>query len=103
MIQDANIWLTIDEVCDLSGDKKETIRRKCKSGQVVAKFEKTGKTKNYYILLSSLSQKAQNKYFSTQPENIFISENKMTESMNKYSDAPAWAKRNAEKYLELFM
>ena len=63
MIQDGNIWLTIDEVCGLSGDKKETIRRKCKSGQIVSKFEKNGKNKNYYILLSSLSQKVQNKYF----------------------------------------
>lgn len=102
MIQDGNIWLTIEEVCNLSGDKKETIRRKCKSEQIVSKFEKVGKNKNYYILLSSLSQKVQNKYYYSQPENIVMSENKITESMNKYSDSPAWAKRNAEKYLELF-
>jgi hypothetical protein len=39
MIQDGNIWLDIEEVCALSGDKKETIRRKCKLGELVSVFE----------------------------------------------------------------
>ena len=40
-----NIWLKIEEVCSLTGDKKETVRRKCKSGKYTARLNKTENTK----------------------------------------------------------
>lgn len=38
MAQD--IWLSMDEVCNLRGEVKETVRRKCKSGEYSCTFEK---------------------------------------------------------------
>ena len=29
----SDVWLNIEEVCSLTNSKKETIRRKCKSGE----------------------------------------------------------------------
>lgn len=37
------IWLSVDEVSQLSEETKETVRRKCKRGEYVAVFEKQGK------------------------------------------------------------
>lgn len=91
------IWLNIEEVCELSNSKKETIRRKCKSGEYKARFEIEGRKKNYEILLSSLPIKYIQKYNSyLQPVAV---EDK---SLEDYSNAPKWMRAKAEKYLELF-
>ena len=91
------IWLNIEEVCKLSNSKKETIRRKCKSGEYKARFEIEGRKKNYEILLSSLPIKYIQKYNSyLQPVAV---EGK---SLEDYSNAPKWMRAKAEKYLELF-
>lgn len=91
------IWLNIEEVCKLSNSKKETIRRKCKSGEYKARFEIEGRKKNYEILLSSLPIKYIQKYNSyLQPVAV---EDK---SLEYYSNAPKWMRAKAEKYLELF-
>lgn len=42
-------WLTIDEVCEITGEKRETVRRKCKNKIYESTFEKNGKFKNYLI------------------------------------------------------
>jgi hypothetical protein len=69
------IWLPIEDVCTLTGEIKETVRRKCKSEVYVSKFTKNGKFKNYSVLLSSLSPKAQNKYFHIEEKkNLSIKE-----------------------------
>ena len=39
------IWLNIEEVCELSNSKKETIRRKCKSGEYKARYKIDGRKK----------------------------------------------------------
>ena len=91
------IWLNIEEVCELSNSKKETIRRKCKSGEYKARFKIEGRKKNYEILLSSLPIKYIQKYNSyLQPVAV---EDK---SLEDYSNAPKWMRAKAEKYLELF-
>ena len=91
------IWLNIEEVCKLSNSKKETIRRKCKSGEYKARFEIEGRKKNYEILLSSLPIKYIQKYNSyLQP--VAVEE----KSLEDYSNAPKWMRAKAEKYLELF-
>lgn len=91
------IWLNIEEVCELSNSKKETIRRKCKSGEYKARYKIDGRKKNYDILLSSLPIKYIQKYNSyLQPVAV---EDK---SLEDYSNAPKWMRAKAEKYLELF-
>lgn len=91
------IWLNIEEVCELSNSKKETIRRKCKSGEYKARYKIDGRKKNYEILLSSLPIKYIQKYNSyLQPVAV---EDK---SLEDYSNAPKWMRAKAEKYLELF-
>ena len=104
MIQAENIWLTIDEVCDLSGDKKETIRRKCKSGELVSTFEKIGKFKNYFVSLSSLKAEIQEKYLQQKQGNpvVQVEKYELSSSLTEFSNAPEWARKQAEKYLELF-
>ena len=51
----SDVWLNIEEVCSLTNSKKETIRRKCKSGEYKCKFELAGRNKNYQILLQKLT------------------------------------------------
>ena len=45
----SDVWLNIEEVCSLTNSKKETIRRKCKSGEYKSRFELAGRNKNYQI------------------------------------------------------
>ena len=52
-------WLTIDEVCKITGQKKETVRRKCKNKIYESKFIKNGKNKEYLILKSCISKNKQ--------------------------------------------
>lgn len=52
-------WLTIDEVCKLTGQKKETVRRKCKNKIYESKFIRNGKNKDYFILKSCISKNKQ--------------------------------------------
>lgn len=103
MQEDKEIWLTIDEVCDLSGDKKETIRRKCKAGELASTFKKIGKFKHYYVALSSLKDELQKTYLKLKNKNevVSIPAVDVSCSLEEYSNAPAWARKQAEKYLEL--
>lgn len=86
------IWLSIYEVCELTGEIKETVRRKCKRGEYVSTFEKDGKFKKYFISLESLPEKFKQKYYKTKDDN---------KDSKFYKKAPAWAKKQAEKYIEL--
>ena len=85
-----NIWLTVDEVCSLTGEIKETVRRKCKRGEYFSTFTKNGRFKIYNIKLSSLPLQFQNKYF-----------NKTEINNSKYSEVNNNSKQQADKYLEL--
>lgn len=95
----SDVWLNIEEVCSLTNSKKETIRRKCKSGEYKCRFELAGRNKNYQILLSSMPLKYIEKYKSYLTP---TSQNEAEQSLEAYSNAPKWMKAKAEKYLELF-
>lgn len=69
MTQDT--WLSIEEVCVLTGEVKETVRRKCKRGEYSCTFEKNGKYKNYLVNLDSLLEAAKNKYFGIKRKKNF--------------------------------
>ena len=93
------IWLSLEEVCELTDNKRETVRRKCKSGEYKTKSDVAGRKKIYHILLSSLPIKYVEKYNSyLVPTPVTVKE----ESLEKYNNAPSWMKAKAEKYLELF-
>lgn len=94
-----DVWLNIEEVCELTNSKKETVRRKCKSGEYKTKSEVVGRKKIYNVLLSSLPAKYIEKYKSyIVPSPVDIEE----QNLDDYANAPKWMKVKAEKYLELF-
>jgi len=86
------IWLSMDEVCNLTGEVKETVRRKCKRGEYSCTYDKKGKYKNYLINLDSLPEVAKNRYNGIK---INVQHSKF------YKESPAWAKKQAKKYVEL--
>ena len=65
------VWISVEEVCSLTGEIKETVRRKCKSNKYISKYVKNGKFKIYSVLLSSLPSSAQNKYLNIKNEKEF--------------------------------
>lgn len=86
------IWLTIEEVCSLCNEKFETVRRKCKSGTLQSTYIKEGKFKKYSILLNSLPEKYQKKYFENQATSVVV-EKQIDFDVNAYTNAPAWSKK----------
>ena len=93
-------WLTVDEVCSLSGEVRETVRRKCKRNEYISKFTKQGKFKIYYILLASLPKEYQKTYLkNTKGKSSYTN---LTKDNEKYASAPVWARTQADKYMELF-
>ena len=79
----SDVWLNIEEVCSLTNSKKETIRRKCKSGEYKSRFELAGRNKNYQILLSSMPLKYIEKYKSYLTP---TSQNEVEQSLEAYSN-----------------
>lgn len=95
------VWLTIDEVCSLSNEVRETVRRKCKRGEYFSKSTRQGRYKIYYILLSSLPKIYQNKYVQ-KAENNNVDAIDISSGNEVYSSAPSWARKQADKYIKLF-
>ena len=91
------VWLTVEDICSLTGEIKETVRRKCKSGKYISKFVKNGKYKIYSILLSSLDNKYQNLY--SQNKNTDVEQ--LEQNSKDYASAPVWARQQADKCLKL--
>ena len=87
------IWLSVEEVCELTGEVKETVRRKCKREEYTSIFKKEGKFKTYSILLESLPENIKNKYYVIKAG---------TNHSKFYKNAPTWAKKQAQKYITLF-
>ena len=86
---DTNIWVNIQKASEILGLSEQTLKRQCRAGKFVYKIIKKGKTANYSILLKSMPNFAQDKYLGE------------TDIETKYSEAPNWAKQQAEKYLPL--
>ena len=51
-----NEWLTMDEVAELTEEKRETVRRKCKNGTYISTYKKVGRFKEYLIKKSSIKK-----------------------------------------------
>ena len=105
-------WLTIDEVCKMTGQKKETVRRKCKSKIYESKFIKNGKTKEYFVLKSCICKNKQKSPVIERFLQTLGAPQKYTkvslEKFNRFKDMeekhffesqPAYAQRFIYKYL----
>lgn len=84
-----NVWIDIKTAAGVIGLSEQTLKKQCRTGKFVFKIVKKGKRANYFILLKSLPNFAQDKYFGEKFPDI------------KYSEATNWAKQQAEKYLEI--
>jgi len=94
------IWLTIEEVSELTQEVIETVRRKCKRGEYVSKHKIEGKRKLYFVQLNSLSEVAQENYLNKlNPDfdDVAVLEN----NAELYAKATIKARKQADKYLEL--
>lgn len=90
-----NIWLSQDEACQLLDVKVKTLRQNCRDGIFQFKVEQIKNKSVYYVLLSSLSEKYQEKHLKL---DTTITEKDVD---NTYSNAPEWAKSKAEKYITI--
>lgn len=84
-----NIWVDIDKASEMIGLSSQTLKRKCRKGEFVFKIVKKGKVAHYFILLKSMPNFAQDKYFGDTAVDL------------KYSEVPSWAKLQAEKYVRI--
>ena len=94
------IWLDLEEISELTGEVKETVRRKCKRGEYVSKHRIDGKKKIYFVQLSSIPKSAQEKYFNKNNPD-FKDVAVIEDNAEIYSKASITARKQADKYLEL--
>ena len=84
-----NLWVDIEKAAEVLGLSEQTIKKQCRKGEYVFKIVKKGKRANYFIMLKSMPQFAQDKYLGDTLLDI------------KYSEVPSWAKQQAEKYVRI--
>lgn len=82
-----NNWFSLEDAEELLHLKGKTIKEKCRSGEFNYKVEKEGKKYIYYIFLPDI-------------KNSVIQKNNVFED-TEYSDAPLWAKKQADKYSDI--
>lgn len=87
------VWLNEENACELLGIQSRTLKAKCQRNEFTYKVEKIGRKYNYFIKFSSLPKKFQKQYFN---KDFILSEPCLT-----YSEAPDWAKIQAEKYISI--
>ena len=92
MSQIAPSWITIDETCKLLNLKEKTVKDKCRNAIFAYKVVLHNRRSHYYIKFDSLPVKYQNRYL-----NIYLNQS----CEKKYSDAPEWAKAQADKYIQI--
>lgn len=81
-------WIPLENVCSLLNVKEKTIKDRCYKGLLVYKIVRKNKRNQYFIHFDSLPQKAQRRYVGDNDSEL-----------QNYSEAPAWAKLQAEKYI----
>lgn len=93
------VWIKFQEALQLLGIQKDSLRKACNNGLYQSKEGKTKGKKDLLILLSSLPEHAQEKYF----HQVFLDNQKASDdpSLDLYNKAPYWAKKKADKYMRL--
>lgn len=86
------IWLSQDEAGELLNIKIDTLKKNCRKGLFSFQIKMINNKTIYYVLLASVPKKYQDKYFNKD----IIDKKVLTQ---EYSEAPDWAKLQAEKYV----
>lgn len=82
-------WITEDVACNLLKIKLKTLKTKCANAEFTYKIEKSGKKNIYFISFNSLPE-----YLQKQAAGL-------SDFTQSYSEAPNWAKAQAEKYISI--
>ena len=90
-------WLSMGESCNLLGIKKDTLRKSCTKGKYETKSERINGKKEYWILLESLPEDIQSKYYEKE-KNFSVN---IEMNVQIYNKAPRWAKEKANKYISI--
>lgn len=77
-------WIALEDLSNELGISIKSIKEKCRSGKFVYRIEKCGKKLNYYILTNAQKE-----------------EERQSKEDSEYSNAPRWAKLQAEKYITI--
>lgn len=86
-------WLNEEEACCILNIKPKTLRQKCSKGEFCFKIEQSGTKHLYYINVSSLTDNIQKEYLKKFKDFRY--------NQDSYSDAPVWAKVQADKYINI--
>ena len=84
-------WVPAEKVCELLHICLKTLKSKCLANEFTYKIVKNGRKANYFINSSSLPKVYQDRIINN--SEIFIGE--------EYSNAPIWAKAQADKYIHI--
>ncbi len=97
-VNNISLWIDENQACSLLGVKFETLRKNCASGKYIFERNKAQKEKvEYKILLSSLPERFQNKYYRINSANETTFD--LDIDLMLYNKAPNWAKKQADKYV----
>lgn len=83
-------WISIDKASKILNIKEKTIKNRCYKGEFIYKIEIKNNKKQIFIHNSSLPKQLIKKFT-----------NNSTIDIQKYSEAPTWAKLQAEKYINI--
>ena len=83
-------WLTLDNICSALNLKPKTVKEKCRNGAFIYKVVQKNRKNYYYIKFESLPLTIQKRILK---EDINVT--------TSYSEAPEWAKSQADKYLSI--
>lgn len=82
------VWVSLEEASRVLELKEKTLKEKCWNSEISYKIKKINKKNCYFLRFNTLSKEFQNKFLY--PSKV---------SDKKYSDAPIWAKAQADKYI----
>lgn len=86
-------WLTEEDACKVLNIKIKTLRQKCSKGEFIFKVQQNGAKFIYYIKFTSLATHIQKEYLKKFKDFQY--------KQDCYSEAPAWAKVQADKYINI--
>jgi transposase InsO family protein len=98
-----DIYLPVKEAGNLLGITVQAVRKNCKTGKYSTQTVRGNGGTQYEILLSSLPQSAQAKYWEEklgcEPADNLIQIDELEVDAEIYASAPDWAREKADKYL----
>lgn len=83
-------WISEEIACELLGVSSQTLRNRCRNGIYSYRIDQDGKKYEYEICINTLPISAQDT----------LNNNNLSEEI-KYSEAPKWAKTQAEHYIKV--